>query len=203
MSEPRREKGELDDQVEDLVRSAYVRMLVPSRREGSYVAEVLELPGCLTEGDTPEEAYQNLDEAMRGYFKTLLTHKLPVPEPVGEKEYSGHFPLRMSSELHRAAALRAMQEGVSLNSWIGNVVASRVAGEDLMDQLARRLQRTTAISFVAQMQLSRRAAIRGVAASMGPQTVRLEDTSTYLIDSSSLSLLPTGMDIYGKGAVHA
>ena len=114
----------------------YVRMIVPNVEEGGYLAEVLELPGCITEGDTPEEAYQNLEDAMAGWIAASLDTKRPIPEPVGDKEYSGHFPLRMSTELHRVAALRAMQEGVSLNQWIVGAIAAQVTGQNLVEDLA-------------------------------------------------------------------
>jgi|GEM_PF-2069430 len=114
----------------------YVRMIIPNAEEGGYLAEVLELPGCITEGDTLEEAYQNLEDAMAGWIETSLEDNRPIPEPVGDKEYSGHFPLRMSTELHRAAALRAMQEGVSLNQWIAGVIAAQIAKENLAEALA-------------------------------------------------------------------
>ena len=113
----------------------YVRMIIPNAEEGGYLAEVLELPGCITEGDTPEEAYRNLEEAMVGWVAASLDTNRPIPDPVGDKEYSGHFPLRMSTELHRAAALRAMQEGISLNQWIVRAIAAQVAKQNLAQEL--------------------------------------------------------------------
>jgi antitoxin HicB len=113
----------------------YVRMIIPNAEEGGYLAEVLELPGCITDGDTLEEAYRNLEDAMAGWIEASLENGRPIPEPVGDREYSGHFPLRMSTELHRAAALRAIQEGVSLNQWIVGAIAQKVAKEDLAGEL--------------------------------------------------------------------
>jgi antitoxin HicB len=117
----------------------YVRMIIPNAEEGGYLAEVLELPGCITDGDTLEEAYRNLEDAMAGWIEASLENGRPIPEAVGDKEYSGHFPLRMSTELHRAAALRAMQEGVSLNQWITGAIAEKVAKEDLAEELAEKI----------------------------------------------------------------
>ena len=114
----------------------YIRMLIPDAQEGGYLAEVLELPGCISEGDTPEEAYSNLQEAMEGWIAAALDRKQPIPEPVGDREYSGHFPLRISTELHRAAALRAAQEGISLNQWIARAIAAQVAADNLAERLA-------------------------------------------------------------------
>jgi antitoxin HicB len=118
------------------LRDPYVHMIVPNAEEGGYLAEVLELPGCISEGDTPEEAYRNLEEAMAGWIAASLETNRPIPEPVGDRKYSGHFPLRMSTELHRAAALRAMQEGVSLNQWLTKAITFHLAAETLADKLA-------------------------------------------------------------------
>lgn len=131
----------------------YVRMIIPNAEEGGYLAEVLELPGCITDGDTPEEAYRNLEDAMAGWITASLDTNRPIPDAVGDKEYSGHFPLRMSTELHRAAALRALQEGVSLNQWIAGAIAGKVAkenlAEDLADQIAAKVSDRMSVNVSA------------------------------------------------------
>ncbi len=38
--------------------------------DGGYSAEVAELPGCVTEGDTLEELKDNLREATEGWIET-------------------------------------------------------------------------------------------------------------------------------------
>ncbi|MBN1323087.1 MAG: type II toxin-antitoxin system HicB family antitoxin [Methanotrichaceae archaeon] len=40
--------------------------------DGIYVAECVDLPGCLTEGDTIEEALENINEAIIGCLKSKL-----------------------------------------------------------------------------------------------------------------------------------
>jgi predicted RNase H-like HicB family nuclease len=42
---------------------------------------VLELPGCLTAGETPEEALSNLTEAMTVWIESALEHGDVIPEP--------------------------------------------------------------------------------------------------------------------------
>ena len=125
----------LASQLARYLSAPYVRMIIPNSEEGGYLAEVLELPGCISEGETPEEAYRNLEDAMAGWIAASLDTDRPIPDPVGDRDYSGHFPLRMSTELHRVAALRAMQEGVSLNQWIVGAIAQKVAKEDLAGEL--------------------------------------------------------------------
>jgi predicted RNase H-like HicB family nuclease len=44
-----------------------------------YRAEIPDLPGCMSHGDTREEALQNLEEAMDLYIETLVEQGRPIP----------------------------------------------------------------------------------------------------------------------------
>ncbi len=46
-----------------------------------YVALHPDLPGCMSQGDTPAEARANLDDAREMYIASLVEDGLPVPEP--------------------------------------------------------------------------------------------------------------------------
>jgi len=46
-----------------------------------YIAWHPDLPGCMSDGDTPQEAIENLADARRLYIESLLEDGLPVPEP--------------------------------------------------------------------------------------------------------------------------
>ena len=48
--------------------------------EGGYVAFVPALPGCHTQGETLEEAEQNVREAMALHLESLAAHGEPIPE---------------------------------------------------------------------------------------------------------------------------
>ncbi|MCH7480647.1 MAG: type II toxin-antitoxin system HicB family antitoxin [Chloroflexi bacterium] len=45
-----------------------------------WVVECPSLPGCVSQGQTKEEAIENIREAIRGYIGALEDDKLPVPE---------------------------------------------------------------------------------------------------------------------------
>ena len=47
----------------------------------SYLAEFPDLPGCLTEGATLEEAKQNAKEALTGYLSSVFERNLKIPDP--------------------------------------------------------------------------------------------------------------------------
>ena len=47
-----------------------------------YFVTVPSLPGCISQGETWEEALENIEEAIAGYIETLKILKKPVPVEV-------------------------------------------------------------------------------------------------------------------------
>jgi len=82
-----------------------------------YIGKVLELDGCMADGETKKEILENLQEAMEGWIETKLANGFEVPEPVIESGSSGKFTLRIPKTLHHRLTLEAKQEGVSLNQY--------------------------------------------------------------------------------------
>lgn len=92
--------------------------------DGSYFAEVEELPGCMTEADTEKEVLEMIEDAKKAWLEVALKRKLSIPEPTSE-EYSGKFNVRLPKYLHRQLAYKAKQENVSLNTLITTTLASK------------------------------------------------------------------------------
>ena len=82
-----------------------------------YFATVKEFDGCMSDGDTYAEAFENIQEAMEGWIETKLEGGFPVPLPAEENQYSGKFVLRIPKTLHARLASEAEREGVSLNQY--------------------------------------------------------------------------------------
>ena len=58
-----------------------MRQVIIYPGEDSYwVAECPSLPGCISQGETREEAIRNIREAIEGYIAALEEDDLPVPE---------------------------------------------------------------------------------------------------------------------------
>lgn len=49
------------------------------QKEGGYTVTVPVLPGCISEGDTLEEALKNIKDAIEGYLKVLAKHCRSIP----------------------------------------------------------------------------------------------------------------------------
>ena len=52
--------------------------------EGGYTVAVPALPGCVTEGDTLDEARRMAEDAIRAYCESLLKDGEPLPPDVSE-----------------------------------------------------------------------------------------------------------------------
>ena len=83
-----------------------------------WAARVVELPGCITQGDTFQELGEMIEDAMRGWIGVALEDGIPIPEPKPDEDYSGKFVVRVPRSLHRQLAEAAEREGVSLNQFI-------------------------------------------------------------------------------------
>ncbi len=94
--------------------------------EGWFV-RVKELRGCMSQGDTPEEAIEMIQDAMRGWIEVSLQDGVSIPEPRSLDDYSGKFVVRVPASLHRDLVEAAEREGVSLNQHV-NVVLARAVG---------------------------------------------------------------------------
>ena len=87
---------------------------------------MVELPGCITQGDDFEELGEMVEDAMRAWIETALEDGQDIPEPRTADDYSGKFVVRVPKCLHRRLALAADQDGVSLNQFINVALAAAV-----------------------------------------------------------------------------
>ncbi len=48
---------------------------------GGYLAIVPDLPGCISDGETPEEALRNVQEAIASWIEAAREWKQDIPKP--------------------------------------------------------------------------------------------------------------------------
>ncbi|MGO8694697.1 MAG: type II toxin-antitoxin system HicB family antitoxin [Rectinemataceae bacterium] len=89
-----------------------------SEEDGVYIARCLEFPSLLAHGASPEAALSELRSVVFAVVEDMTKTGESVPEPLGSKVYSGKLVLRLPKELHRGVAIRAAEEGVSLNQYL-------------------------------------------------------------------------------------
>jgi antitoxin HicB len=59
----------------------YPAKIIYQKKDKRYLVEFPNLEGCLTEGETLEEACQNAKEALSGYLSSIFERGFTIPEP--------------------------------------------------------------------------------------------------------------------------
>lgn len=111
--------------------------------EGGYFVEIEDLPGCYSQGETIEEAYEMIEDARKLWIEVAYEDGQDIPLPHSKHEYSGKFNVRLPKSLHRKLDQLAVREGVSLNQYLVSTL-SHAAGQAEASRKQRR-HRTNSI----------------------------------------------------------
>lgn len=66
----------------------YEIVLYWSQEDDAYIAEVPELPGCMADGQTYQEALSNAETVIREWIETAKELNRPIPAPKGKLMYA-------------------------------------------------------------------------------------------------------------------
>jgi antitoxin HicB len=108
--------------IDSAIISSYPFTVRPlsAEEDGGFAIEYPDLPGCISDGDTPEEAIKNGSDAVKSYLLSCAKHGDPIPKP---SEASGQWRQRVPRSLHARLVARAREEGVSLNTLVTAMIA--------------------------------------------------------------------------------
>jgi len=114
---------------------AYSHVIGPLSEDdgGGFLLTIPDLPGCLSDGDTIEEAIENGRDAFHAVVSALADMGREIPKPSFRHEdthlpeASGKFVTRIPKSLHAQLAARAKAEGVSLNTLVLSFLSSGMA----------------------------------------------------------------------------
>lgn len=93
---------------------------------GGFLVTYPDLPGCISDGETIEEAIAMGEDAKKSWIETRLEKGLEVPEPFSIHGYSGRITIRTPKSLHRELIRQAEKEGVSLNQYLVYILSKGV-----------------------------------------------------------------------------
>jgi len=93
----------------------YTYRVTWSIEDNEHVATCAEFPSLSWLAKTPEAALKGIQKVVADAVTDMQASGEGVPQPLAEKHYSGEFRVRIPPQLHRALALTAAEEGVSLN----------------------------------------------------------------------------------------
>ncbi|MFJ2618290.1 type II toxin-antitoxin system HicB family antitoxin [Glutamicibacter sp. NPDC087344] len=102
----------------------YVYSVVWSPEDEEYVASVAEFPSLSWMDEDQVEALLGLRSLLREVIEDMEANGEDVPSPITERKYSGNIKLRVSPEKHRELTIAAATQGVSLNRYLSERLAS-------------------------------------------------------------------------------
>ncbi len=89
-----------------------------SREDEAHIGRCLEFPSLAAHGDTPLSAFEEIRQVVASVLDDLTESGEPVPEPYGDRDYSGKLVLRMPRDVHRELAIKAAEQGISINQYL-------------------------------------------------------------------------------------
>jgi antitoxin HicB len=90
---------------------------------GGYLVEYPEIPGCMSDGETIEEAIANGREALRDCNEVFQESGRKVPQPGVE---AAQWRQRLPRTLYLKLTEQAKNEGVSINSLVTAMLAEAI-----------------------------------------------------------------------------
>ena len=100
----------------------YLKVVQWSAEDGCYIGTC---PGLLRggiHGDDETAVYKELCDVVAEAIELYKKEDRPLPKATASKAYSGRFVIRVEKELHQTLAIRAMQQGESLNSYCRKIL---------------------------------------------------------------------------------
>lgn len=102
----------------------YTYRVTWSQEDGEYVGLCAEFPSLSWLAPTPEKALAGVRHLAGEVVADLQSAGEPVPDPLSERQYSGRFMVRVPSQVHRALATEAAEQGVSINRLVSAKLAT-------------------------------------------------------------------------------
>lgn len=104
---------------------ALIRELDPSDG-GGYLVEIPDLPGCMADGETREEALRDAERAIDEWIDAARQQNRSVPSPGALSEFTRHWASWVPDHIYKKLNAQAAREGISLNA-----LAARILEEGL------------------------------------------------------------------------
>ncbi|MEJ2005249.1 MAG: type II toxin-antitoxin system HicB family antitoxin [Cyclobacteriaceae bacterium] len=111
--------------MKNLTYKGYTGSIEYSKEDGQLYGKVLGIRGLISfEGDTGKKLEADFMDAIDAYLTDCKQNSVAP-----EKPFKGSFNVRISPKLHRKAALLAMEENSSLNSFVAESIRERIIKE--------------------------------------------------------------------------
>lgn len=90
---------------------------------GGFLIEFPDLPGCMSDGETVEEAIANGVDAVQCWISVAKEKGREIPESGDTENQSGKWVQRVPRSLHARLTRQAKREHVSLNTLVVSILS--------------------------------------------------------------------------------
>jgi predicted HicB family RNase H-like nuclease len=102
----------------------YTYRVTWSPEDAEYVGLCAEFPSLSWLAGTPQKALSGIERTVADAIADMRADGEEIPLALAEKHYSGEFRVRIPPHVHRALAVEAAENGVSLNRLASAKLAS-------------------------------------------------------------------------------
>ncbi|PPD49232.1 MAG: toxin-antitoxin system HicB family antitoxin [Methylobacter sp.] len=102
----------------------YTYRLTWSPEDNEHIGLCTEFPSLSWLAPSQEEALAGIRQVVAEVIADMQSNGETIPTPLADKHYSGEFRVRIPPEIHRALAMQAAEQGISLN----RLASAKLAG---------------------------------------------------------------------------
>ncbi|MBE3126373.1 MAG: type II toxin-antitoxin system HicB family antitoxin [Acidobacteria bacterium] len=102
----------------------YTYRVTWSEDDQEYVGLCVEFPSLSWLAKSPEAALQGIRKIVNDAVTDIRDNGETPPSPLSGKSFSGRFIVRLPPEVHRDLAIKAAEEGISLNRLISSKLSN-------------------------------------------------------------------------------
>ena len=98
----------------------YIYRITWSEDDQEYVGLCMEFPSLSWLAKSPESALQGIRKVVNDAVTDMRNNGETPPSPLSGKSFSGKFVIRIPPDVHRELAMKAAEQGISLNRLISS-----------------------------------------------------------------------------------
>jgi predicted HicB family RNase H-like nuclease len=102
----------------------YTYRITWSEDDRNYVGLCVEFPSLSWLAKTPDGALQGIRKLIDNAVTDMRNNSETPPSPISGRNFSGKFVVRLPPEVHRDLAMKAAEQGISLNRLISSKLSN-------------------------------------------------------------------------------
>jgi predicted HicB family RNase H-like nuclease len=102
----------------------YTYRITWSEDDRNYVGLCVEFPSLSWLAKTPDGALQGIRKLIDNAVTDMRNNNETPPSPISGRNFSGKFVVRLPPEVHRDLAMKAAEQGISLNRLISSKLSN-------------------------------------------------------------------------------